>query len=217
MPSSAEVLARLAFAANRFVGVAIAWHALIYLVSLALLTRRFAPSARVAAVALTTLLASVATIAFLSGNPFNGVVFAAAALGLLALALRVRGAIARPSSVATVAGIGAIVVGVTYPHFLAAQTVFDFFYASPTGLVPCPTLLIAIGFTLLGSGFGSRAFAIVLAALGIFYGMLGTMWLGVTLDLALLGAALALLLQVSVHSSPGFETSTKRRAHSTSA
>lgn len=196
MPSAAEVLARLTMAANEYTAVAIAWHIVILSVSLALVTRRLLPSARAATLALTTPLVSVAVIAVASGNLFNGAVFGAAAIVLALLANRVRGRIRPPSSVAAAVGVGAIVLGLSYPHFLAAKTLFDYFYSAPTGLVPCPTLLVVIGFTLLGSGFGARGWSIVLASLGLVYGITGVLWLGVTLDVVLLVAALALLVEV---------------------
>ncbi len=196
MPSAAEVLARLTMAASQYVAVAIGWHIVVLTVSLALVTRRFLPSARAATLALTTPLVSVAVVGFLSHNSFNGVLFGAAAIVLALLAVRARGRDGTSSPpVGAAIGIGAIVLGVTYPHFVAAETVLDFFYAAPTGVVPCPTLLVVIGFALLGGGFGARAWSIVLAAFGLFFGLTGVLWLGVTLDVALVVAASALLVE----------------------
>ena len=61
------------------------------------------------------------------------------------------------------------------------------------GLIPCPTLSLVIGFTLLAGGFGSKAWSLVLVAAGTFYGLFGVARLGVVLDVVLAGGALCLL------------------------
>jgi hypothetical protein len=75
-------------------------------------------------------------------------------------------------------------------------------YASPVGLVPCPTLAVAIGFALVGNGLGSRVWSLTLAALGLFYGLFGVLRLTVLLDIGLVGGALALVGAV-LHSAGG--------------
>jgi hypothetical protein len=80
--------------------------------------------------------------------------------------------------------------GWLYPHFLEAGTPHRYLYAAPTGLVPCPTLSAVIGLALILEGFGSRAWSLTLAVLGLLYGVVGTFRLHVLIDMVLLvGAA----------------------------
>jgi hypothetical protein len=67
-------------------------------------------------------------------------------------------------------------------------------YAAPVGLVPCPTLSIVIGFTLLVGGFNSRKWMLILAIVGLFYGIIGYFRLGVKLDIGLIVGALTVAL-----------------------
>ena len=78
-----------------------------------------------------------------------------------------------------------------YPHFLEGHAT-AYLYASPVGLVPCPTLAVAIGFALLGNGLGSRVWSLTLAAVGLLYGLFGVLRLGVFLDIGLVSGAVAL-------------------------
>jgi hypothetical protein len=91
------------------------------------------------------------------------------------------------------AGVASLSYGWLYPHFLDVDPI-AYLVAAPVGLVPCPTLAVVIGVALLGGGLGSRAWSLVLAALGLFYGLFGVFRLGVLLDLGLLLAATVLLL-----------------------
>lgn len=194
MPTPDKILAGLAAIASRGVVVAILWHVVIA-AAVAALAAGCRPSQRVARVLLAGPLVSVAAFAFAFDNPFNGAVFAAAAAALAGL-----GGFARSERVggggalASTMGIASIAFGAFYPNLLDASPL-AYAYAAPVGLVPCPTLALAIGFALLGNGLGSRAWTLLLAALGLFYGLFGTLRLGVYLDVGLvLGAgALALL------------------------
>lgn len=61
-------------------------------------------------------------------------------------------------------------------------------------MFPCPTLSIVIGFSLLLGRLGSRAWSVILGAMGIFYGLLGTLHLSLVLDWVLLIGALILVI-----------------------
>jgi hypothetical protein len=192
MPTSDEILAGLTAISRQGFAVAIIWHVLIAfaLVALASGSR---PSQRVARVLITMPLVSVAAFAFVFGNPFNGWLFAGSAVALTALALRAdRSAVGVQASWITGAGIAAILFGWLYPHFLDGNPTV-YLYASPVGLVPCPTLSIAIGFALLGARHGARSWCLLLSALGLFYGLFGFLRLGVVLDLGLVAGAVVLL------------------------
>ncbi|MBE7452106.1 MAG: hypothetical protein HS111_25455 [Kofleriaceae bacterium] len=202
MPSSAEILAGLAAIANQGLWIAFAWH-LILGTALYALTRGWCPSRRLAGVLIAPLLVSVSAFAFAFGNPFNGAVFAGGAAALVALALV---ADERPvrhgPRWSWWGGLAMLAFGWVYPHFLSAHPI-TYLYAAPVGLVPCPTLSIAIGLALLSGGLGSRAWTLTLAGLGLFYGLFGVLRLGVLLDLGLVAGA-TILAVVAVH--PGRAT-----------
>lgn len=189
MPTADEILAGLTLISNQAVVVAVAWHVVLMAVVLALAVG-WRPALRAARVLVILPLVSVAALGFAFGNPFNGTAFAAAAVALGLLGLRASGAAApRGGALTSVIGIAMIAFGWIYPHFLDAHPLV-YVYAAPVGLVPCPTLALAIGFTLLGGTLGARAWSVVLAAFGLFYGLFGVMRLGVYLDLGLvLGSA----------------------------
>ena len=138
-------------------------------------------------------LISVCVLAWLSGNPFNGALFAVAAIALIVLAARLS---SEPIHWAPAWLVGAGIImfafGWLYPHFLNTTSFLPYLYAAPTGLVPCPTLSIVIGMALMLDGLESRWWALVLAAMGVFYGIFGAVRLGVTIDFVLLAGALLL-------------------------
>jgi hypothetical protein len=151
---------------------------------------------------LGTPLASVAGVAIVFNNPFNGLVFGASALALTAIAMGGdRRSVSRGSAWAPGIGVTTIAFGWVYPHFLQGDAT-TYLYAAPVGLVPCPTLAVAIGFALVGNGLGSRVWSLTLGALGLFYGLFGVLRLSVLLDTGLVGGALA-LVAVVLHSAGG--------------
>lgn len=140
-------------------------------------------------------LLSAAIVAFAHGNPFNGGVLGALALTLAFWAVRLDRAPARRSPLLAPLGVGMIAFGLLYPHFLDGPAVL-YVVAAPTGVIPCPTLSLVIGFTLVGGGLQSRAWSGTLAAAGLFYGVFGVFRLGVRLDVGLIAGAAVLLLAV---------------------
>jgi hypothetical protein len=178
---------------NQYTAVAVAWHVVI-LAGLVLLGFGWRPSNRLGAVALGAPALSVSGFAFTSGNPFNGTVFA-----LLAIALAIAGSGAPQAPVrlaapwATGAGALLIAFGLVYPHFLEGTTPLRYFYAAPTGLIPCPTLSLLIGFSLVADGFQRRAVPLLLGVVGLLYGVFGVFRLGVHLDVVLAVGAVAVL------------------------
>jgi hypothetical protein len=192
MPGPEEILAGLTAIANQATGVAIAWHVGIA-VALVALAAGWRPAERTARALIAVPLGSVAALAFAFGNPFNGLMFAAGAIALVALALlcRSKPRVSRAGSFTSVIGVTAIGFGWVYPHFLEGAP-SAYLYAAPVGLVPCPTLAVAVGFALLGGGLGARAWSLTLAGLGLFYGLFGVLRLGVYLDVGLVVCAGAL-------------------------
>ena len=96
-------------------------------------------------------------------------------------------------------GVIMIVFGLLYPHFIETDSVLKYLYASPVGLIPCPTLAILIGFLLVFNGFGSQSITLTLIVFGLFYGIFGALRLGVHLDILLIFGTLALLTKYFYH------------------
>jgi hypothetical protein len=95
---------------------------------------------------------------------------------------------------------GAILFGFgwVYPHFLQTPSIAPYLYASPLGLIPCPTLAAVTGIGLMTAGFGSLPWMLVIGAAGAFYGVVGALLLGVSLDWVLLAGAALMLLNAAV-------------------
>lgn len=191
MPAPDQILSALTALANQWKPLAIFWH--LYFVVLAGLVIGLHPSRRLMGMLLSLPLLSVSVLAWMSGNPFNGALFAVAAIALIVLAVRMPN---EPVQIAPswIAAVGAVmfVFGWLYPHFLNTTSFLPYLYAAPVGLVPCPTLSIVIGAALILDGLGARGWSLVLAAMGIFYGVFGALRLGVTMDFVLLVGALVL-------------------------
>jgi hypothetical protein len=187
MPNTDEILAGLTAIARSGFVVAIVWHALVAAALVAWLAG-WRPTRNVARTLIAAPLVSASAFAFVFGNPFNGCVLVAGALALVAFAEGTK-PVVRAHALGAWAGVAMLTYGWFYPHFLANPV--DYLYASPVGLVPCPSLSIAIGFALLG-GLGDRRWGGVLAGLGLLYGIHGVFRLGVVLDVGLLAGAIAL-------------------------
>lgn len=195
MPSAAEILVRLAAIANERVAFAAAWHIVILAFCIALLGHAVRPTVRVATLALATPLVSVSAFAFTGGLAFNGAVFGVLAIVLGALAVRLpRERVRFASQPTVVLGAGSVVYGLIYPHFLEGAAPIDYLLGAPTGLIPCPTLAVVIGLTMIGGGFGAPVWSRTLASLGLFYGVLGVAWLRVGLDVGLIVASVSLFV-----------------------
>jgi hypothetical protein len=203
MPTPDEILQTLAATAHAQAALAILWHILLAALIVALLLG-WRPTQKMGAMALAVPLLSVSLLAWFYGNPFNGTVFLLSAAGLAAIGSRRPGARVEPAPVwASVIGVIMVGFGWVYPHFLEGAAWTEYLYRAPTGLIPCPTLSLAIGLALLANGFSSRAYSVTLGTLGIFYSLFGAFRLGVVIDIALLAGAVALLaLSRSLHPFP---------------
>jgi hypothetical protein len=194
MPNSGQILNGLSTIANQWQLLAIAWH-IYFAVLVGGLALGFRPSKRVGAILLTLPLLSVSILAWLAANPFNGLLFALASMALLVIAIRLPQEQVKIAPLwLTSAGAFLFLFGWLYPHFLESASILPYLYAAPTGLIPCPTLSIVTGLSLMVRGLESRAWAVVLGGMGLFYGLFGAIQLGVTIDLILLLGALLILL-----------------------
>jgi len=193
MPGRAQILRELSAIANAELFLALGWHVAIASVICALFIG-LRPSKRHAAWLLALPLLSVSATALKHENHFNG-----AALGITALTLLVLGAglprapVTLGTTAEVVMGVAAIAFGFVYPHFLVGHSPLLYLLAAPVGLLPCPTLAVVTGFTLLAGGFQARAWSTTLAAVSLFYVLFGVLRLGVWLDLGLVTVGLFLL------------------------
>jgi hypothetical protein len=178
---------------NQYSMFAIIWHVCIYALFAPLLAM-WRPTNQLLVLLLSLPAISVAVFAWITGNPFNGATFAVLAILIIILGFRTSDQLVLVSQLPfAVAGIAIIVFGLVYPHFIEANSALKYLYASPFGLIPCPTLSVLIGFALLYSGFGSQSLTLILIFFGLFYGIFGVLKLGVYLDLFLVLGTITLL------------------------
>jgi hypothetical protein len=195
MPKTEEILTGLQTIAANQTTVAIIWHIALYFLIICLLVN-WHPSNRLMGILMCLPAISVAVLALTHSNPFNGSLFAILAVLILVFALRTDGMrVSLSSWPFMVTGIIMIAFGFAYPHFIKADSLFEYLYASPFGLIPCPTLSVLIGFLLLFNALGSPAISVTLIVFGLFYGLFGVFKLGVTLDLFLLMGSISLLIR----------------------
>lgn len=194
MPTPDDILTGLSQAANGWSTVAIAWHGAIGVLLIALFLG-WRPPRAFFVVLMTLPLLSVSLFAWLSGNPFNGIVFIAIAIAVAVLGVTSpRAKISLSEGGYLVVGLAVLGFGWVYPHFLESGPLWRYLYAAPIGLVPCPTVSAVVGLALVTQGLGSRAVSMVLAVAGLFYGLYGALWLGVHLDIGLAAGAMVLAI-----------------------
>jgi hypothetical protein len=193
MPSGDVIVDQLTVIANEWRWLAVTWHAAILAILVHAFLRR--PSQRRVAGLLAVPMVSVGVLAAWAGNPFNAITFM-----LLALLLTVVVAThldnrpcALGSGFQAGAGLLLFAFGFLYPHFLVAETWTAFVYMSPFGLLPCPTLAVVTGISLLFGAFGSRRWTGTLIVALFVYGGIGVLALGVWMDAMLIAGAVALL------------------------
>jgi hypothetical protein len=195
MPSGEQILIGLKHISETWGTAAIFWHVYFAAIVVALLAKA-RPARRLIGFLLVPPLLSVSVFAWAAGNPFNGVLFAA--LGGLVL-LGSAGLAGAPVRIASAGyffpGLALFIFGWAYPHFLDTSSLVPYLFRAPTGLIPCPTLSIVIGLVLALDGLGSRAVCLGLGIAGVFYGVIGVVRLGVTVDWTLLLGAVVILVR----------------------
>ncbi len=195
MPKTEEIINGLQTIVNEYSTFAIIWHAVLYLL-LAALIAKWQPSNRLFGFLICIPLLSVAVFAWLSGNPFNGILFSLMMVLIFVFGFKASN---QPITISQfpfmVVGIMMIIFGLVYPHFISADSFLKYLYASPVGLIPCPTLSILIGFLLLFNGFGSQSITLTFIIFGLFYGIFGVLKLAVYLDIFLVFGTIALIVR----------------------
>lgn len=194
MPTKEEILAGLTSVANEYRDIAITWHIIIFIL-IAALFAGWKPGNSLMMLLLSITLMSVSVLAGIEGNIFNMAIFAFLVIVSIYAALRSGNGLVRGDrSWPDIAGLILIIFGLIYPEFLETDSLLEFAYAAPTGLIPCPTLCVLTGFALLYRGFGSAMWSLTIVAAGIFYGLFGVFYLGVYLDWFLVAGSLILML-----------------------
>jgi hypothetical protein len=195
MPKTEEIISGLQKIVNDYSTIAIIWHIMFYALIAALIFR-WLPTNRLFVLLICVPIFSVATLAFLSGNPFNGLLFSILTVLIIIFGLRASIQPVQTSQIIFMfIGIVMIVFGLVYPHFISADSYLKYLYASPVGLIPCPTLSILIGFLLLYNGFGSQPITLTIIVFGLFYGIFGVLKLAVYLDIFLVFGTIALIVK----------------------
>lgn len=195
MPKTEVILNGLQKIVNDYSTIAIIWHVIFYALIAALIFK-WMPTNRLFALLICAPILSVAVLALMSGNPFNGILFSLLTVLIIIFGLRVSSEPVQASQIIfMVIGILMIVFGLVYPHFIKPDSLLKYFYASPAGLIPCPTLSILIGFLLLYNGFGSQPLTLTFIAFGLFYGIFGVLKLSVYLDIFLVFGTITLLVK----------------------
>jgi hypothetical protein len=190
VPSSVIILKGLTSLANKWQAVAIVFHLYFAIVLLMIIKKALAK--RIAGMLLAIPAISVSVLAWMSRNPFNGIVFAVIAVFLLVFSARIHmDRIHFSPNAVIIIGILMVVFGWIYPHFLNTTSYFPYLYAAPVGVIPCPTLCVLIGSSLIINSLESRAWSIFLGIVGALYGLFGIR-LGVALDWFLFAGAIIL-------------------------
>lgn len=200
MPTREELLSGLASLANEYSNIAIAWHFIIVILIAALFSG-WKPGNSLMILILSSLLMSVSVFASLQANFFNAAIFAFIVIMSIYATLRsgnskIRGDRSWPD----IAGLVLIIFGLVYPEFLKTNSLLEYAYAAPTGLIPCPSLSVLIGFALLYKGFNSVTWSITLVLAGMFYGLFGVYYLNTYSDWVLIAGSLILLLNTLIAS-----------------
>lgn len=194
MPTPDEILAGMISITNRGFVFAVAWH-LVVGAGLIAASQQWRASPRFEGALLTAPLLSVSAFAWGVQERFNGTVFLALSATLGLISWRSTRAEVPRQRWTTVLGVVLVSFAWVYPEFLRGWPQVLSLIAAPMGLIPCPTLALVMGFTLLGYGPASRAWAVVLALAASFYAGFGVLRLGVKLDLVLLVGAMGLAVR----------------------
>ena len=197
MATVESILSWATAVANDWRVLAMWWHIAFAALVIALVSG-FPPTRRLLGFMLALPVISVAVLAWISRNPFNALSFTVLAVLLLRAASGLPLTTVMPASSGWVlAGAGLLAFGWTYPHFLITDTWTAYLYTSPFGLLPCPTLLVVIGMTLIFRGLYSMAWSIPLLAAGVLYGVIGVFILRVSLDIWLLSGSILLAVMIA--------------------
>ena len=193
MPTPEHILNNLSATSNKWQVIAVFWHVYFAVFAFVLVKGVRLPK-RIAGILLALPFLSVSALAWISSRPFSGFTFALSGTALIIIAARLPvDGVRIAHRCVMISGMFIFAFGWVYPHFLHTTSFVPYLYSAPTGLIPCPTISIVIGLSLIMGSLGSRAWSIVLGAMGIFYGIIGTTILSLPLDWGLVIGALVIL------------------------
>ncbi len=194
MPTPEQILTGLSRISNDWQILAIFWH-VYFLLMAGTLISGYRPSKRLSGILISLPIFSVSILAWLYGILFNGLIFALIGILLIITSIKMPDEkVTVGSAWHVISGALIFLFGWIYPHFVDSPSVMPYLYATPLGLLPCPTLSGGIGLSLILNSFGSRSWALILGVAGMFYGVFGSARLGVTIDLILLLGAIIITI-----------------------
>lgn len=141
------------------------------------------------------LCSTVSYAAFRNANLFNGVVFSSLALFWISeIALgRMAPIWEKVSKTRTILSIFVALWGYYYPHFIEIPYLTGI-WRSPTGLVPCPTLMLILAWCVFAVPEYNHVVYWIMISVGLFYGFVGVFMLHIWQDLPLIFIAIYGLL-----------------------
>ena len=192
-----EIVKYLGMVANSNLWVNFSMHLVVFLTIAFIFTAKSDKLKRLFFQAvLTVLFLSVTVNAIIHGNPFHILTFAILTVTALTQLYLGRESIELTSSRTTLAiAVFFIFLGIWYPDFIE-KNLLMLLFVSPVGVIPCPTLLTALGLmTLVSSGLSKTEYLIT-AIMGLIYGIIGVFVLKVYLDITLLVLAVYSLYKI---------------------
>lgn len=133
---------------------------------------------------------SVTINAVVYGNPFHAITFGILTVIAVFQLVRGKNPIDMPEKgMKMIIAITFIIIGLWYPEFMNVNMI-KYLMVSPTGIVPCPTLITTLGMLNLYYPKVNKLQFIVTVCFGVIYGFIGTIKLGVYLDLSLIAIAI---------------------------
>ena len=211
--SANNILQHLEHLGTTYPWIAVSHHILICL-ALSFLVFWKKSASRILTAEGVLLLGTVSLTAYLAGNAFTGTIFGTLALFWLSeLALNKMSFDPMQTSLfrrLTVAGV--LLWALWYPHFIPRPFTTGW-WRGPVGVVPCPTLMLALGYCVAAHPNSNSVLHWLTVICGVFYGLVGFVMLRVWADLPLLLIIVyAIILPVAFKVNQRRETSNSKDA-----
>lgn len=137
--------------------------------------------------AILMLFLSVTINAVVYGNPFHAVTFGILAITSAVEMFKGKNNVSTPQmGIKTIIAFISILFGIWYPELVNAG-ILEHLIVSPIGIVPCPTLITALGMLNLYYPNVNKMQFVTTVIFSIVYGFIGTFIFGVYLDIVLFG------------------------------
>lgn len=139
---------------------------------------------------------SVVINAVIGGNPFHIATFAILTVVVLVALIKDKKQIELPQKkMIIIISFVFILMGLWYPEFVDVNRIQSFF-ASPLGIVPCPTMITILGIMNFCYPKVNKAQFTVAIILGVIFGFIGTFKFGVYFDMWLIGIVIFSLINI---------------------